>query len=547
MSATGHLARGRQAFARRAWAEAYDGLTSADGKASLAVVDLELTARAAYLLGRDEDCRAFLVRAHQAHVSARDCPGAARCAFWLAFSLMGRGEHAQAGGWIARAQRLLEEHPDDCVERGYLQLPKALQLSGQQRYDEAIAVFQAAAAVGDRFADADLTGLARQGQGRALIRLGRTAEGVALLDEVMVGVLAGEMSPIAAGTIYCSVIEACHEMFDLGRAREWTGALGDFCAAQPDLVPYRGQCLVRRAEIMELRGDWREAADEAERACTLLEQQAGEPAAGAAFYQLGELYRLRGDAARAEASYRRAAESGRRPEPGLALLRLAAGDTAAARAAIDRALAERHTPRIRIQLLAAAVEISLAAGDPEAARAAVAELDGVAIHLQTPALLRAITGHARGAIQLAEGDTRNALTSLRETFAVWSALDAPYRAARCRVLIAQACRALGDHEAARFEFDAALTTFDRLGAAPDATGVRGLCTAPAAALETTLTARELEVLRLVATGRTNRAIADALAISEKTVARHLSNIFTKLDLPSRAAATAYAYRHDLIS
>jgi DNA-binding CsgD family transcriptional regulator len=544
MSTTGQLARGRQAFARRAWTAAFDALTAADAQAPLVAADLELAARAAYLCGRDEGCRAFLVRAHQEHVSRHDRPGAARCAFWLAYSLIARNDHAQAGGWIARARRLLDEHPDDCVERGYVRLPEALQLNGQRRYEDAVATFETAAAIGDRFADADLAGLARQGQGRALLRLGRVAEGVALLDEAMVGVLAGEVSPIVMGTIYCSVIEACYEIFDLRRAKEWTGALGDWCASQPDLVPYRGQCLIRRAEILELQGDWRQAAGEAERACEMLGQ---EPAAGAAFYQLGELHRLRGDARRAEAAYRKAAESGRRPEPGLALLRLALGEAAAARAGIDRAAGETQARHIRAQILAAAVEIGLATGDLDVARTSAAELEQIGGDLDAPPLLLALSSHARGAVLLAGGEPRQALAALREAWTTWCALEAPYRAARSRVLIGKACRALGDEDAAGLELAAALATFERLGAAPDAARVRDLRAGRALVPEPALTAREVEVLRLVATGKTNRAVADALAISEKTVARHLSNIFTKLDLPSRAAATAYAYEHDLMS
>ena len=546
MSATGDLDRGRRAFARWAWAEAHDLLTAADARSPLSAADLELAARAAYLVGRDADCGALLVRAHQDYATRGDCPGAARCAFWLAFSLIARNDHAQAGGWIARARRLLEEHPADCVERGYVRLPEALQLSGQRRYEEAVAAFDAAAAIGDRFADADLAGLARQGQGRALLRLGRVTEGVALLDEAMVGVLAGDVSPIVVGTIYCSVIEACHEIFDLRRAREWTGALGDWCASQPDLVPYRGPCLIRRAEILELQGQWPDAVSEAERARELLAQQPGQAGLGTALYQLGDLHRLRGDLERAEAEYRRAAESGRRPEPGLALLRLAQGQADAARANIDRAVGETHVRHVRAQVLAASVEIALATGDLEAARTSATELERIAAELDAPPLLLALSTQARGAVLLAGGEPRPALAALREAWTTWSALDAPYGAARSRVLIAQACRSLGDEDAARLELDGALAAFERLGAAPDVARVRKLQTtrpsAPAG-----LTAREIEVLRLVATGRTNRAIADALAISEKTVARHLSNIFTKLDLPSRAAATAYAYQHDLIS
>ncbi|MGH2660540.1 MAG: LuxR C-terminal-related transcriptional regulator [Actinomycetota bacterium] len=399
--------------------------------------------------------------------------------------------------------------------------------------------FVEAGEIAERFADADATMFARLGCGYSLILQGRVAQGMALLDEVMVSVTADEVAPMLAGIAYCQVIDLCQAAFDLRRAREWTEALTRWCDSQPDIVPFRGNCLVHRCEIFQLQGAWTDALDAARRACEWL---AGPPpwdVLGSAYYQLAEIQRLRGELEEAQESYRRASLAGRDPEPGMSLLHLAQGRVDLALQAIHRALEEATDPIARSRLLPACVEVMVEAEDVGAARTAADELAGIAAQLDAP-YLNALAAHASGAVLLAEGDPRAALTTLRMAHHSWRDLDAPHQAARVRLLIAIACRELGDGASAELEVEAARGVLEELGAAPDLERLARLAGSPRPG---GLSRRESEVLALVAAGKTNRAIAAELFISEKTVARHVSNIFTKLGLSSRAEATAYAYKH----
>jgi ATP/maltotriose-dependent transcriptional regulator MalT len=538
------LKRGRESYGRRAWRDAYRSLSLADQATPLGVEDLELLAISAYLTGRDDDYLNTLDRAHHAHLDAGDGVRAARCAFWLGLNLLLRGGMGRATGWFARAQRLLGGGQRDCVEQGYLLLPAAEQHLSAGDYEAAHITAADAAEIGDRFRDPDLSACARHVQGRALMLQRQVQKGLALLDEAMVAVTTGELSPIMTGLIYCSVIDACRQMYALDRAREWTSALSHWCDEQPEMVAFTGVCRVHRAEIMQLHGAWSEAITEARRAC---ERRHGvnQQAAAAACYQQGEVHRLRGDFAAAEEAYRRASQSGWEPQPGLALLRLAQGRADTAATAIRRVIGATPGDLQRTRLLPAYLEIALAAGDMPQAREACRELDEIAKTFGT-AVLGAMAAHARGALELAEGDAKAALGSLRSARQVWQQIEAPHLAARVRVLAALACRTLGDDDGAALELEAARVVFEKLGAAPDLAYVDSLVQGTAAGHAPGLTLRELEVLRLVSAGKTNKAIAAELSLSEKTVDRHMSNIFAKLDVPSRAAATAYACKHNLV-
>lgn len=539
-----HLDRARKSCQRRAWADAYQAFSRADRKSDLEAQDIELFAIAAYLIGRDEDYLVALERAYNAHREKKQPRRAARSAFWLGFRLLFRGETGRATGWFGRAERLLEHETRECAERGYLLLPVVEQRLEAGDFKAAYAAAISAAEIGERCVDADLVACARHQQGRVRLQQGQTQAGLALLDESMLAVVSGELSPLVTGLVYCSVIEACQQVYALDRMREWTTALAQWCEGQPEMVAFAGVCRAHRAEIMQLEGAWPQALAEARAACAR-SQGVNKQGAAVALYQQAEVHRLKGDFAAAEEAYRGASEMGLDPQPGLALLRVAQGHTDVAATAIRRVVSSIQDRLKRMALLPAYIEIMLAAGHLEDARNACGELEDLARAFDT-GVPGAIAAQARGAVYLTQGEAQPALDALRHAFDVWQRIEAPYAAARVRVLIGLACRAVGDGDGATLEFSAAKAAFGRLGAIPDLARVDILMRAPRSEHSHGLTARELEVLRLVAAGDTNKAIAGKLSLSEKTIDRHLGNIFNKLDVSSRAAATAFAYRHKLI-
>jgi DNA-binding NarL/FixJ family response regulator len=503
-------------------------------------------ALSAYLTGRHEGFLEAAGQAHQAYLEAGEIGAAVRCAFWIGLHLTNRGELGGATGWFGRASRLLDRESADCAERGYLLLPVARQQLASGDHDGCLATATEAARVGERFGEADLVALAVHVQGAALLESARIDDGLALMDEAMVAVATDELSPQVTGLIYCSVIGACRKVYALRRASEWTAALTSWCERQPELITYAGECSVYRAEALQLRGAWRESLAEARKVSERVALGFERRTTALALYQQGEVHRLLGEHRKAEEAYRDASRLGREPQPGLALLRLAQGDIAAAAAALRRVLAESRDRLQRIRLLPAYVEILLAAHDLDSADVVCGELEEISRTLESD-VLAAHAAQARGAVELARGRAVVALPMLRTAWNGWQMIDAPYEAARVRSLLALACRALGDHDSAALELEAARTEFRRLGAAADEARLDALESGSAPRDSHGLTPRELEVLALISTGRTNRAIAAELSISEKTVARHVANIFTKLGISSRAAATAFAYEHDLVA
>ena len=529
----------RSALDGREWGLAYRLLTQRAAGGPLGVDELDWLATAAYLTGRDEEAFDRWADAHQACLSAGDTRRAARLGLQLSYGLGFKGDIARSSGWVTRVRRVLDEETGDCVEHGYLEYATGMcRIFEDGDIAGARDSFARATKIADRFRDRELRTLSLLGEGRCLIYLGELAEGLSLLDEAMVSVEAGEVSPVVAGDAYCTVIDGCHEVFDVRRCEVWTDSFTRWCEAQPDLVLYRGNCLLHGAELLQLHGKWDEGVTFARQACARLAEPVNFLALGGAQYVEAELHRLRGDFDDAERAYERAHQAGCDPHPGLALLRLAQGRPDVAEAAARRALAQAEGAIPRARVLGPCAEILLAAGDVDGARAALDELATVAGELGSP-WLRAQTEQLTGALRLVEGDCAGALVSLRRALTGWRELDAPYDAARTRLLIAEACEAVDDHDGAAMERRAAGATFHQLGAV---SGVR-LNRAPVR--PGGLSEREVEVLVLVARGHTNRSIAEELFISEKTVTSHLTHIFTKLGVSSRAAATAYAYERGL--
>jgi DNA-binding CsgD family transcriptional regulator len=540
----GHLARGRAAYRRRAWRDAFAELSASDHDRPLGAADLERLAQSAYLTNRDHDAIRTLERAHARYLDDGETVDAARCTFWISLGLLNCGEQAMANGWVARGNRLLGRR-GDCVESGYLLVPGVLANIGaggdlEAAFSDAAVIAQ----IGERFGDVDLISFAMHAHGRVSIRRGGITQGLALLDEAMVAVIANDLvSPLFTGLIYCQVIDACEEVFDVRRAQEWTDALGRWCESESQMVTFTGICLVHRAGVLQLHGAWPAAIEEARRACDRL--MPGEPATGAGRYRQADIYRLRGDLVEAEQAYRDAYEMGWQPQPGLALLRLAQGRTDAAAAAIRRVLAETIDRVRRARLLPAYVEILLSAGDVPEARAGARELATIAADYGRD-VLTAMAAQALGAVELAENNAGAALIALREACQAWQDVDAPYEVAQVRTMLGRACRELGDEDSASWELAAARDMFDRLGAGSEVTRLSALIEAKPRESACGLTTRELQVLCLVAEGRSNKVIAERLGLSERTIDRHVSNILTKLDVSSRTAATAFAYAHNLV-
>lgn len=557
MTASSLLERGREGIDERDWVKAFDSLAKADGREPLSAQDLEHFALAAHMSGHRETYLQLLRRAYEQYLETRQARAAARAAFWLGFDLASRGEGAQASAWLGRAQRSLDEVGTACAEQGYLLLPRIQQLMSAGRFSDANDVAGQAVSVARSFGDHDLEAFAVHGQGVTLLRAGEVAQGLRLLDEAMLAVTDDATYPVLAGIVYCSAISACRQVLDTKRMQEWTELLDAWCSRQSGLVPYLGECKVFRSELLQLEGDWSAALAEAEEALLMAQDSEDGRLSGLALYQIGGIRMLRGEYEQAEAAFREAHGLGRDPQPGLAELWLRQGKADAAARALQRALSESSDAQKQIRLLPTYIQALLDLADFPAARDSCEELTRVARELTgaTPgtsgtgaraSLADAISRECTGRMALATGEPAHALTVLRQAYDGYQELRARYEMARVRTLVSAACLELGDTETAEMELMAAKNDFARLAASPDLEQLHALVEKAAGSEPArepgagTLTKRELEVLKMVAAGLTNREMALQLDISTRTVDRHVSNIFDKLEVSSRASAAVRA-------
>jgi DNA-binding CsgD family transcriptional regulator len=527
----------RRAYERRAWADATELFLRADADSELEIDDLEALVWAAGISAQDRvmlDGLERLYAHYSANESHEDC---ARTAFWCGLRNMLIGEIGLGSGWLQRAAKHAEQTAPDCVQRGYLLLPQVYMHRGKGDYEAAIAFADKAIAFGEKGQDPDLIAMAGSLKGGILFRLGRIDEGYVPVDEAMLLANSQLLSPVVCGVVYCEIVASCCRVLEMGRAREWTSILTDWCRRNPQARAFNGVCQMHRAEVLQLEGNWSEAFAEAERAGDGLRGTTEHTAMANAAYRRGEILRLRGEFDKSDAEYRLAGEIGVDPQPGLALLRLAQGRREEAIAGVRRALETASDMPRKAALLPAGIEIFIACGDLDAAERLCGEMTEIAERFGTEILAR-VADQGRASLALARGEFGDAVTMLTRARHYWSEFGAPYLVARLRCDIALGCAKLGDSESAERELDAAEAIFDELGAAPDLARIQDMRTGSKATGAGNLTARERQVLALVADGGTNREIADELKLSPKTVNRHIENIFGKLGVSSRAAAVA---------
>ncbi len=528
------------------WTKTYYRLLEADRENTLEPEELKTLALAAYLTGRDTESFQILERAHKGYLNGEMLKEAVRCAFWLGLMLMNAGERARSSGWFARGERLSNNNGmEESAEGALLHIPGALQAIAAGKAAEAGKIFEGVIRTGERFQDSTLKILGRLGLGQAMVQQEAVDQGIKLLDETMVTLETEEAFPLINGIVYCAVIETCRRVWDLERAQEWTSALSRWCEAQPDIVPFRGECMVRRAEIFQLHGEWPKALKETQEACALFTGGKGASAVGEAFYRHAELHRLAGDFEKAESSFNEAARRGRTPQPGLSLLRLAQGQKEAAEISIRNILRETKDRLKRAEILPAVVSIMLAVDRPGEALEAASELRDLAYDLNTP-YLHAISASRQAAVDLAHEKDQAALEHIQLALQLWSELHLPYETASARELKGLIYREMKDKDNSEAELAAARWIYQQLNAKPDVQRIDRLLKANDSHVTHGLTLRELQVLHLVASGKTNREVAGDLFISERTVDRHMSNIFNKLDVSSRVEATALAIRNNIL-
>lgn len=535
------LDRAHEALANHQWQAAYDLTRGEHFEAPVAEAErMEVLADAAWWLGRLEECIEARQGAYHAFEDLGEHRRAGVSAVWLYENHCLRGRPAIGLGWLQRARRAFEEDTG-CPEYGVLLLREAEVAHGSGQFDQGTGYAERARALGRQVGSDDLEAEALQALGRIAIDAGQVSEGLAHLDEAMLLAVEGRLSPYSTGKVYCSLISACEDIGDLARAAEWTDATAQWSEQHP-LAIFPGICRVHRAMVLGRRGALLDAEREASRASTEL-LTSNLPNAAAAFVEVGEIRRRLGDLERAEEAFAKAEELSGQTCANAALLRLSQGRIDMARRIIEGCLAGQcSSPLARARILPAATQIALAAGDVATAAPLVDELEGIAATYGFP-MLHAMASLSRGRLQLATHDAVGACATLHDAVRRWQALEVPYEVATTMTVLAQALREAGDEEGAQASFATARAMFDQLGARLEALGIDQVGPAPRPA---GLTERETEVLRLVAAGWSNKDIAAELALSVKTISRHLSNIFVKIGVSSRSGATAFAFQQHLV-
>lgn len=530
------LDEARTAGAQGEWRIAHKAFMDAEAIRPLASDDLYQFSQASWWSGNFDETNRLFERVHRSYLDEGRLEEAASAAMELAVNHYLRGEESLGSGWAARCVRLLEGRELSPIH-GYVRYIFEVEANfSNAEMSRALTAANEVLEMGRMFNDSNLIASAINAQGRTAIKQGEPARGLALLEESMAWVLAGDLTPDFAGNLYCNTVAAFHELADYRRMSEWTDALERWVSSLPVAVLFAGICRVHRAQLLRLRGNWDRAERDAARVCSdLVDISVLTVAEG--WYERGEIRRLRGDANGAREAFQNAREHGRDPQPGLALLSLAEGNSDAALKSISAALMVVTEPLPRAALCAAHVEIAIAASDLDAAERSVDELNGTAEKFGSPGL-QATANAANGAFALANGELDVALRVLRRACQMWRELHAPHHAARVCMLLADTYRQLGDHESAALEVESAEAIFRNLDAKPDLTAIVSL--REPARPPGGLSEREAEVLGLVALGRSNRQVANELFISEKTVARHVSNIFNKLNVSSRTEAARVA-------
>ncbi len=524
----------REAYERRDWRAVVDRLGG--DRSTLDTDDLVLLSDAAWWLGDSPTAMEISEAIYQRFSTAGDEAAAADRALRLAEAWFTRGDLQIGEAWVARARRLLSGLPRSALH-GYLLYADAagdLDLTGDPT--PAAEAASELRRLEEEFQDPTLGCFALALGGMASVRAGDTTTGFAQLDEAMLPVLAGHVDPLWSGDIYCTVIHLCDDLADLSRMRSWTSALAHWAIPLSETFMYAGVTRIHELQLIAAEGDWdtveRELGDQSANLVGAHGWLAGE-----GYYTLGEVRRLRGDVAGAEQAFGRARELMHDAQPGSALVLRDTGDSTGALAQLREALADQNR-LVRARMLLPAVELALGEGDASYAETLTCELEETASWYGTPGLV-ARAEQARAAVLLHAGDAAAAVPPLERAARIHREQRHRHASAMVHEQLAAATRALGDSERARAEEATAIAIYKRLGARPD------LERLSRRDLPGGLTEREAEVLRRVAAGASNREVAEALTISEKTVGRHLANIFTKIGVSSRTAAAAWAHEHRL--